>query len=175
MPDIYGLHDPKTGGLIYIGKADDPEKRLMTHMRDSRRRDTPLYRWIRERGMPALSVMVRDSADWKADERRLIRAARDAGVPLLNVAAGGDQPAATAASLKRSARTANAKRPKNVMRAYRLIEYMIRVAERASGHRPDLRAKHDSFKDAVGRHRLNGTLSDLDKRFEEYFRMRGET
>lgn len=172
MPDIYGLYDPETGDLIYVGKADDPDKRLMSHIRDSRRRNTPLYRWIRERGTPAISVIVRDSPDWRADERRIIKESRYIGYNLLNVADGGDHPKATPQSLAVAASTANAKRPKSVMRAYRLIEYMIRVAERASGHRPDLRAKHDTFKGAVGRHRLNGTLSDLDKRLEEYFRTR---
>lgn len=92
MACIYGLADSKSGEVRYIGKANDPEARLKGHMRDSRRRDTPIYRWIRKHGKPSLVILAENCEDWKADERRLIAEARERGERLLNVADGGDEP-----------------------------------------------------------------------------------
>lgn len=88
---IYGLFD-HAGNLRYIGKANDPVRRLASHMRDSRRRDTPVYRWIRKNGLPVMSVLSANCVDWGAEERRLIAEARARGDKLLNVAEGGDEP-----------------------------------------------------------------------------------
>jgi hypothetical protein len=41
---IYGLFDPRTGELRYVGKARDPQKRLKGHL--AARRRTPVYDWI---------------------------------------------------------------------------------------------------------------------------------
>lgn len=90
-PCIYGLYD-RGGNLRYIGKADDASKRLKSHMSDSRRRNTPLYDWIRKEGMPTIAVLEADCSDWKAAERRLIAEARARGDDLLNVAPGGSAP-----------------------------------------------------------------------------------
>jgi len=90
-PSVYGLYDAN-GRLRYIGKANSPEARLKTHMRDSRRRDTPLYRWIRKNGTPQLRILETDCVDWREAERRLITAARARGEKLLNLADGGDEP-----------------------------------------------------------------------------------
>lgn len=92
MTVIYALADAATGEVRYIGKAKDARKRLMSHMRDSLRRDTPVYRWIRKHGVPDLVVLVEDCEDWKADEVRMISEYRAAGARLLNVACGGDEP-----------------------------------------------------------------------------------
>ena len=95
-PSIYALTDPRTGAVRYIGKANDPAKRLKGHMRDARRRQTPVYAWINKLvrlGMaPGLLVLEADCADWRESERRLIAEARARGDRLLNVADGGDEP-----------------------------------------------------------------------------------
>lgn len=90
MPNIYGLYD-KDGNLRYIGKADYPDKRLRSHMRDSVRRNTPLYSWIRKNGRPEMRILERPD-DWREAERRLIAEARQRGDRLLNLADGGDEP-----------------------------------------------------------------------------------
>jgi len=95
MSAIYGLYD-KDGQLRYIGKANDPLRRLSSHMRDSKRRDTPLYRWIRKHGQPEIRILIEASTDWRADEIRLIHEARSRGERLLNLAAGGDEPLCSA-------------------------------------------------------------------------------
>lgn len=93
--EVYGLFDPRDGALRYIGKARCARKRLASHQRDSRRRDTPVYRWFRKLSalgcVPHVQVLER-GADWPEIERRLIAQARARGERLLNVADGGDQP-----------------------------------------------------------------------------------
>ena len=91
MASIYGLYD-SAGQLRYIGKANAPEVRLRGHMRDAKRRKTPLYSWINKHGQPTLRVLESDCQDWRASEKRLIAEARERGERLLNLAAGGDEP-----------------------------------------------------------------------------------
>lgn len=93
MAYIYGLCDAD-GTLRYIGKANNVEKRLASHMREVGRRDYPLYRWIAKRGRPLVVVLHEcgDGEDWREVERRLIAEARARGEKLLNVADGGDEP-----------------------------------------------------------------------------------
>jgi hypothetical protein len=95
MTVIYGLIDPRTDEMRYIGKAVDADKRYKGHMRDSRVRDTPVYRWIRKlfsMGMRPDMLVLSECDDWKSEERRLIASARKRGYSLLNVADGGDEP-----------------------------------------------------------------------------------
>jgi hypothetical protein len=96
MTEIYALVDPRDGDIRYIGKANNAAKRLKTHLLDSRRRDTPVYRWIRKLASmelaPAVRVLVTcDKGQWQSEERRLITALRP-HCRLLNVAEGGDEP-----------------------------------------------------------------------------------
>ena len=91
LPSIYGLFD-KDGCLRYIGKANDPVKRLKGHMRETKRRRTPLYDWLAKHGLPDMRVLEADCADWREAERRLIAEARKRGDRLLNLADGGDEP-----------------------------------------------------------------------------------
>lgn len=91
---IYALCCPDTGRVRYVGKANDAVKRLVTHIRDSRRRNTPVCCWIRSLHAagkaPALHVLA-STWDWQATERAIIAQFRGEG-SLLNVADGGDQP-----------------------------------------------------------------------------------
>lgn len=92
---IYSLIDPVTNETRYIGKANDPQKRLKGHIADAARRDYPVYRWIRKLissgKCPVLNVLEY-AEDWKEAEKRLIKASIEKGDKLLNVAEGGDQP-----------------------------------------------------------------------------------
>lgn len=109
MASIYGLLHPETGELRYIGKADNPEKRLATHMRDARRRKTPVYCWIRSIGQrPDMVVLESDCENWADSERRWIARAKAAGVRLLNLAEGGDQPYCPTEVARANARAMNA-------------------------------------------------------------------
>jgi hypothetical protein len=92
--EIYALCCPSSGAVRYIGKANNSQKRLGTHLRDSNRRNTPLYAWIRGLAAngrrPVLRVLC-STPDWQEEERRLIAAHKSSG-KLLNVAAGGNEP-----------------------------------------------------------------------------------
>lgn len=91
MACIYALLDAE-GNVLYIGKANNPAKRLSSHMRDSRRRKTPLYSWIRKHGLPKMVVLVHNCDNWKEAEIKAISDARASGSRLLNLAIGGDEP-----------------------------------------------------------------------------------
>ena len=94
--EIYGLTDPRTGEVRYVGKAVCAQKRLKSHLRDARRRRTPVYDWINKLGRlgltPGVVVLVRCEPEaWPDTERRIIAEYRASG-HLLNVADGGDEP-----------------------------------------------------------------------------------
>lgn len=91
---IYGLTDPRSGEVRYIGKANDAA-RLNSHKRDARRRKSPLYSWMSKLAAEGLEpglVELELADDWREAERRLIAEARARGDRLLNLAEGGDEP-----------------------------------------------------------------------------------
>lgn len=94
--EIYALLDPRTARARYIGKARDARKRLASHFRDSRRKNSPVHVWIRELSTlglkPLMLVILREVGDWASAEREIIAKLRVAGYDLLNVAAGGNEP-----------------------------------------------------------------------------------
>ena len=105
--EIYALCHPQTGEVRYIGKANDAQKRLKSHIRDSRTRKTPVYSWIRKLQSSGLAPSIRVlevADDWIEAEKRLIALHREGG-RLLNLADGGDEPFCSAET-----RSANGKR-----------------------------------------------------------------
>lgn len=88
---IYALIDA-AGNARYVGKANDPEARLKSHIRDSRRRNTPVACWIRSTTPSMIVLDIVPANEWRAEERRWIASFRRWGVPLLNLAEGGDEP-----------------------------------------------------------------------------------
>jgi hypothetical protein len=91
---IYGLHDPRTGELRYIGKSDRPRERLQNQMNE--RADTHRCHWLNElrslglRPEQVIIDAVPADTDWQVVERSYIAAAREAGYRLTNGTAGGD-------------------------------------------------------------------------------------
>lgn len=95
IAEIYALRDPRTGAIRYIGKANDAQARLRTHIRDARRRNTPVYAWVRKLagiGLVPVVEVLEKTENWQEAECRLIAVSRARGDDLLNVAPGGDQP-----------------------------------------------------------------------------------
>lgn len=94
---LYLLRDPDTGAVRYAGKANDPHARLLTHLRDARRRNAPLHCWIKSLGVqgkrPGMEVLgAVPIARWEDAERALIELLRRTVPNLLNIAAGGNEP-----------------------------------------------------------------------------------
>jgi hypothetical protein len=121
--EIYGLFDPRSGELRYIGKAANAERRLKSHKRDAKRRTTPVYVWMRDlaqAGMsPALKVLETTGADWQSVERRLIAKHLEAGADLLNLAPGGNEPSCSTAVRAENGRKVAASRDKVIWRIKR--------------------------------------------------------
>lgn len=96
--EIYEIIDPRDGSVRYIGKAHNTASRFKQHLREVRRRNTPLYAWIGKMlgmGLPPtarVSIMCR-AEHWQEVEIAAIAAGRAEGMALLNVAEGGDKPA----------------------------------------------------------------------------------
>jgi hypothetical protein len=93
--EIYALCDPSTGAIRYVGKANNSRKRFAQHLRDCRRRNSPVHVWLRKLAASGLTPSLRILAltfDWRKSERELIAVLRARGEALLNVAEGGDQP-----------------------------------------------------------------------------------
>lgn len=91
---IYGLADPDTGEIRYIGKSIRPHERLANHCNE--RSACHRTNWIRSvlaRGKrPALIILetLPPTADWQASERRWIAHGHEQGWHLTNSTSGGD-------------------------------------------------------------------------------------
>ncbi len=108
---IYGLCDPDTGEVRYVGKANRMEQRLQTHCYDAFSRDTPVARWVRgllaQGRKPSIRELERTTLQgWPSAERRMIVSYQELGANLLNVAKGGKAPHASPESCRRGAATA---------------------------------------------------------------------
>lgn len=97
MTVIYALCEPDDSRAVrYIGKANDPEKRLSAHMTDSRsatQGHTRKARWLRSLSVRPVVIVLEplaDGADWQAAERRWIALCRAAGADLCNHTDGGE-------------------------------------------------------------------------------------
>jgi hypothetical protein len=94
--EIYLLSCPETGAPMYVGKANDSGQRLARHHIDARRRNTPLYAWMRTLGKsPVLTVLEFTTEEaWPSREVFWIGEYRALG-PMLNLAKGGKAPSQT--------------------------------------------------------------------------------
>lgn len=93
---IYGLKDPQTGEIRYVGKALTPEIRRLSHIRNAKKWDkSHKGNWIKsllKKGMAPSLVLLRETDDskWQQDEMELIAFGRANGWPLTNMTSGGD-------------------------------------------------------------------------------------
>ena len=93
---IYGLIDPQTCRLRYIGKSDNPQSRLAQHISDTRhRRNTHCSTWIRsllaKEIRPTIEVIDEVLiSEWPAIEAAYIQFYREEGFDLVNHTQGGE-------------------------------------------------------------------------------------
>ena len=90
---IYGLTDPRTGLIRYVGKSENPEKRLKGHLRD--RRKCHRVSWLQSLtalGLrPGLTILEEiDDENWQDAERKWIKHFREQGIRLTNSTDGGE-------------------------------------------------------------------------------------
>lgn len=90
---IYGLCEPETGYLRYIGVAENPRKRFRNHMQD--KSNSHKVNWIKslkDRGLlPELFIVEEISeVNWQREERFWISYFRSIGCNLVNATEGGD-------------------------------------------------------------------------------------
>lgn len=96
MPFIYTLIDPTTNEIRYVGKANNPEKRLEAHIYGSQVDSNPhKYHWIkklRRAGLKPILHVIEICADseWKQREKYWIAKYRKSNHKLLNISKGGD-------------------------------------------------------------------------------------
>jgi hypothetical protein len=90
---IYVLKDPRTGAIRYVGKTNNPARRLRSHICGNPRDNTPKAHWLRELqgcGLEPVMTVVEIATDWHEAERRWIREQRASGASLLNLSEGGN-------------------------------------------------------------------------------------
>jgi len=95
---IYGLFDPRDYRLRYIGKADNPEFRLLAHVRESMDmvgrnpiKETWISGLLTEGLMPSVEILEEvPVSQWQQVEQAWIKEAREKGLNLVNIANGGE-------------------------------------------------------------------------------------
>lgn len=91
---IYGLYDPRTGDLRYVGKSDRPLERLQNQMNETA--NTHRCHWLQELkriGLKPIQTIidaVPAGTDWQTVERAYIRGARAMSTCVTNGTDGGD-------------------------------------------------------------------------------------
>ena len=90
---IYTLSDPVTGFIRYVGKANDPAKRLNAHLL---RKEANPHKWnwiqkLKSQGFkPVLDIIDEcDQSEWEDIERFYIAYLRFCGCDLVNLDSGG--------------------------------------------------------------------------------------
>lgn len=91
---IYGLCDPESGLIRYIGKSIRPNERLTNHMNDQGTcHRTNWLRSLKSKGLKPNLVILQelpDDAIWQDAEKAWIAYGRSQGWPLVNNTSGGD-------------------------------------------------------------------------------------
>jgi len=96
---IYALTDPRSGHIRYVGKANDPQKRLRGHVAsasgggDRPRSSAWIKSLVNKNLYPKLLILeVVSKALWQSAERFWIALFKQRGEPLTNIAIGGRGP-----------------------------------------------------------------------------------
>lgn len=92
---IYALCEPGTRTVRYVGKSDNPKRRLKDHLSAARKgQETYACRWMRQllaAGKPQLFVLGEvPLSGWESVEKNVIAAARALGMNITNTTEGGD-------------------------------------------------------------------------------------
>jgi len=97
---IYGLIDPSTNELRYVGKSISPKTRLRKHISERNLHDTYKDRWLCKlhdnKLKPEIIILdIVDESEWVFWEQHYISYFKCLGCRLTNATLGGDQPPST--------------------------------------------------------------------------------
>lgn len=115
---IYGLFDPRTNELRYIGKSNNPKTRYNGHIYKAIHilsETNHVLNWIRkllsQGKQPKLVVLEEVSSnEWQEAERWWIKLCRSLGYNLTNITEGGDAPEMTEESIKKMSESKKGKK-----------------------------------------------------------------
>ncbi|OQB16591.1 MAG: GIY-YIG catalytic domain protein [Parcubacteria group bacterium ADurb.Bin192] len=90
---IYGLKDPETQEMRYVGKSNNPASRYSQHMQD-KTSNKHKWNWIKQladKGLKPELVIIEEVLykKWEERERFWIKEYAEAGAPLVNILEGG--------------------------------------------------------------------------------------
>ena len=90
---IYGLQDPTTNEIRYVGKTNNPKKRLMFHLycNDTNKHKSNWIMSLKKTGTkPNLLILEKtNEIEWEEREKHWIKYGRDNGWRLTNICDGG--------------------------------------------------------------------------------------
>lgn len=89
---IYVLKDPDSGEVRYVGKTNNPKKRMSGHLSAQQGRNLPSIRWVRKlKNLNKFPVMeiIEETDDWENSEKKWICHYRNVASDLLNIDDGG--------------------------------------------------------------------------------------
>jgi len=136
---IYGLVEPTTKELRYVGKSKDPKVRLRKHISERFKHDSYKDRWIRKmvdsESRPELIIIDEVlKEEWQYWEQHYIAYYRGLGVRLTNSTDGGDQPPST----KGRKHTEESKRRMSETKNGKAIPWLNNGEVRSQEHRDNL-------------------------------------
>jgi len=136
---IYGLIDPTTNQLRYVGKSISPYIRLRKHISERNKHDSYKDRWVRKLIMngvrPELLIIdIVCKHDWEFWEKFYISYFRGLGFKLTNSTEGGDQPPSTIGRKH----TKESKQKMSDSKKGKIIPWLNDGKERTKKHRDNL-------------------------------------
>lgn len=171
---IYALTSSSSNEIRYIGKAKNPWKRLLQHRSLSNNRSISRHvtNWLRgiilTKDAPRMFILEK-CADWEDAECRWIDLARQSGVPLTNLADGGNSLSHAARAKKVSAYTGwtpiqkviqNARRLERDARRLGFDDIADRSLERLVRIEMSLRAAYSREGKSSATNRINKKLEE---------------
>lgn len=136
---IYGLCEPTTGELRYIGKSVSPNNRFRRHISDVNKYNSYKDRWIRglisENKKPSMFIIdVVNKEEWVFWERFYISYFNYLGCRLTNTTGGGDEPPTT----KGRKHTEESKRKMSKSKKGKPIPWLNNGEKRSEEHKQNL-------------------------------------